>query len=158
MRVFIIACLFSFLLGSCDYGDTKLVIHNSSMDTVFFAVLGEEKINESLKPYYYRTENHEYWEDYCLVPGESEHSSCINTTWENLINNQIHDKKLRIVFFKKQFLDTTDWKDVVQRQLFTTNLEYTVEDLVKFHWIVTYRDSLSIFILPPDTGYTNKIN
>jgi hypothetical protein len=46
-----------------------------------------------------------------------------------LINKRTSDKKLKVIFFKKQFLDTTNWEKVVQGQLYSKKLEYTVEEL-----------------------------
>ena len=66
LTVFIIITIFTCAVISCDFGDKKLVVHNASMDTLFFTVFGNDPITEMNKSYYYRTKEHKNWNEHCF--------------------------------------------------------------------------------------------
>ena len=136
--------LFVFFFISCDFGDKKLMILNNTNDTIFFSVSRDTVIKKYDKPLYYIDPNNKYINENCLMPNENERCSMINTRWEDFINNEIPDKKLKIIFMTKKLLDNVKCEDVVKNQYYSRRLEFTVEELKKLNWKVVYSDSIDL--------------
>jgi hypothetical protein len=134
--VFIINLVFIY---SCDKVDTKLVIHNTSNDTVFFYVKNNSVIDLRDQPFFYSNPNMKdiYKYEFCLFLNEQENCEVINDTWEERIS-RIPDGKIKIIIFKKQLLDTTRWERIVNEQLYSKLIERDVEDLRILNWVVEY--------------------
>jgi hypothetical protein len=126
---------------SCDRVDKKLIIQNNTNDTVFYLILPQRKIPSIEIPFfYYRDPKGKYIFEDCLLINEEKKCPIINDLWENYIN-RLPDGKLKIMFFKKQLLDTTKWERIIKEQLFSKLIERDVEDLKITNWVVKY-DSL----------------
>lgn len=121
----------------------KLVIHNTTKDTVFFSAQFDTIVHIEQKPIFYKEDFKNYSHELLLAPDEKENAHIINTTWEKAIERSI-DKKLRVIFFKKILLDKTKWEDVVNNQYYSKRLEFTVEELEKINWKVVYSDSINL--------------
>ena len=131
-------------LFSCDTEDFKLSIYNQSSDTVFYNVKSDTIIRNMDKPNYFKLGNDSpYAKEGCLIPGEKEKTSVINTSWERWIN-KIPDKKVKIFFYKKTLLNIVKWDDIIKNQYYSKRLEFTVEELEELDWIVVYSDSIHL--------------
>src|SRR5258708_9411757 len=114
----------SLLFSSCDYADNKLVLSNSSSDTLFYSLNSVDTIHLDNYPiwwdnffsYRHSMKRYEYAKKYkdnistdsrWILPNSETHESVINTTWENRIE-RYPDKTIKIFFFKKQILDSLD--------------------------------------------------
>lgn len=152
--VFVLAIGLSLLLLSCDYVDNKLALSNSSSDTLFYSLNSVDTIHlddypiwwDNFFPYRHSMTRYEYAKKYqdtisvdsrWILPKSEIHESVINTTWENRIE-RCPDKTIKIYFFKKQILDSLDWKEIVKGQVYTMKVILSVPDLKGQDWKVKY--------------------
>jgi hypothetical protein len=144
----------SLSLSSCDYADGKLILSNTSSDTLFYSLNSVDTIQlddypiwwDNFFPYRHSMQRYEYAKKYddsistdsrWILPNSETRESVINTTWESRIG-KYPDKSVKIFLFKKQILDSLDWEEIVKGQVYTKKLILSVPDLEKQNWKVTY--------------------
>lgn len=131
MRIIKFYCLISFsVLISCVGHKTDgryITTHNNSMNSIYCFYTKKELNNidsipnmgkESLpKEDVINITGHIYWEEYI--------KSCDN-------------QKLRYYIIKKDSVDKYGWKEIFKRNIYNKKYLFTIEDLDKINWTITY--------------------
>lgn len=58
--------------------------------------------------------------------------------WETHIDEKCQDSTLRVFFFEKELIMQIAWDTILEKQLYSKKLEFTVSDLEKVNWKVVY--------------------
>ncbi len=142
--------LFGFLLFnsfcSCDKLDTRKLLVKNSSDKVIFSILSEnDKMNDA--GFYYEFQNGfdetlrgDY--DAPFVFSEIKTGQIIENHdrprfWDNYFQ-RLEDKKARLFIVQKDSVDKYGWKEIFKKNIYNKKYLFTIEDLDKINWTITY--------------------
>jgi hypothetical protein len=132
LHLYLIVIILVFLVGSCDYYDTRLHIKNNSNHSIAFDysldTIMEKKANEI--PFYVRDK---------ILPGETGMKIMPGSThgWSFLIQRS-NNKKLNIFIINIDTLTKhNDFEYIITRKLYK-RYEFTEEDLNRINWTIEY--------------------
>jgi hypothetical protein len=72
-----------------------------------------------------------------INPKEKLPSNGGSTKWDVYFES-IYDKKIRLFIIKKDSVDKYGWKEILKKNIYNKKYLFTIEDLDKINWIITY--------------------
>lgn len=135
---------FVAIIISCDPIDKRLTISNDS-DEILFYITSASATLDGRSPFKnsFKIENGDtIWDESSniIFPSSSKSPAIIGRNgWEDFINEDCEDSKLRIFVFEKNLIDRVPWDTIVTRQYFSKKYEFNVQDLEKLNWRVEYK-------------------
>ena len=130
---FAILCLFG-----CDPYDRRLTVVNNSNKDILYKISDNDSISKSSQLRISGKDT--IWNESTIVFSDS--SSKISMPgrngWEEYINEDCSNQKLRIFLFDKELISTVPWERIYQEQKYTKKYELTVEELKQMSWEVNY--------------------
>lgn len=136
--------LFNFC--SCDKLDTRELLVKNSSDKVIFSILSKnDNMNEAGFYYEYQdnfdeTKRGDY--DAPFIFEEIKNGQTIENHdrprfWDNYFN-ELEDKKARLFIVQKDSVDKYGWKEIFKKNIYNKKYLFTIEDLDKINWTITY--------------------
>lgn len=132
-------------LASCDPIDRRLVITNKSKDTIICYIRNNDvfplTMDITSKPLYLRGNISwkRYFNEDFIAPNQNKFKEQIGDDegWIDYVK-QAKDQKLRMWVFKKKMFDTTEWKEIIERKLYDSKIDYDLDDLNGLNWNIVY--------------------
>lgn len=155
MKKIVMLFLFTFTLISCDFADNKLIVVNSSSDTIAFIIPGEpnyfptkfgtdeiedEKLNDSLLNTYakYDPAKGSFGGVHFLAGDTLKNVWTFNVYWEQVVEST-PTNTLKILFFADSIMTSGryKWNEIYDRKLYLEQ-EYTLEELDQMNWKISF--------------------
>jgi hypothetical protein len=134
MKQIKIYCLISFLLFISCIGhkvDNRFIItQNNSEEKIYSFFLENELCNVNIFTNFYFPKD-------SLLPNEKSFDHVDKLTWEEYIKT-CDDQKIRYYIVKKDSVDKYGWKEVFSKNIYNKKYLFTIEDLDKMNWTITY--------------------
>lgn len=134
--------LLSTLFVMCDPIDNKLVIVNDSNEKLYFVTSPYINLSrlyeDGLEQHGIKIKYTNYVES---VEPHSEFEAIKfgnENAWERYINEFCEEGKLRIYSFEIDTLKKYSWKDVIENDLYSKKMEYSVKELQEKNWRINF--------------------
>ena len=125
------------LMLSCDPGDGKLKIVNSTSDTIFYEK-STFKNKFAAFPVVIKNNKMDMLFSNCLIPNETHNSIVTNWHWEDFINERGEDSTITIFIFKKDIIYNNTKEAIMKNQIYSSKISLNVTELNKIGWQIDY--------------------
>lgn len=137
------SCIFTYDPPNKDV-DSRLKIVNKGNKYIYYTVSEIDKLENTGGVELYQTmkkiiNGHEQIDT--LYLNRIEPDSSINVHYYNNLDTVIYslpDKKIRVFIFERELLEKYNWKELAKNQLYSKKYVFSIEDLKKLNWTISY--------------------